>query len=376
MIDKPIAFIDLKAQRDRIRERIDAAISGVIDHGIFIMGREVDEFEGRLAEFTGAGNVIGCGNGTDALQLVLMAEGVGPGDAIFVPAFTFVATAEIAPLLGATPVFVDVLENTFNMDAASLDAAVAAVKDQGLRPRMVIPVDLFGQPADYPSIQKIADNHDLVVVADAAQGLGGSLGGSKAGTLATWTTGSFFPAKPLGCYGDGGVVMTDDADRAALIRSLQVHGKGNNKYDNVRVGVNSRLDTLQAAILIEKLAIFGDELEARDHIALQYTEALGDVAETPVLIEGAKSVWAQYTIKVANRDAVQEKLKEAGIPSAVYYPIPMHRQTAYRNYPVVPGGLPVSDRLAEKVLSLPMHPYMKTEEQQRIIAVVREVLDN
>lgn len=370
MTGKPIAFIDLKAQRDRIRDRLDAAIGGVLDHGGFIMGREVGEFEGQLAEFTGARHVLGCGNGTDALQLVLMAEGVGPGDAVFVPAFTFVATAEIAPLLGATPIFVDVLADTFNLDPASLKAAVTMARDQGLTPKIVIAVDLFGQPTDYPAINAIAAENDMIVVADAAQGLGGSLHGVRAGKLATWTTTSFFPAKPLGCYGDGGAVMTDDDERAALIQSLRVHGKGDDKYDNVRVGVNSRLDTLQAAILKEKLAIFDDELEARDRIARRYSDALKAVVEVPNVIAGGFSAWAQYTLKIANRDAVQARLKEAGVPTMVYYPIPMNRQSGYVGCPVVTGGVPVSDRLAGQVLSLPMHPYMDDETQDRIIAAV------
>jgi dTDP-4-amino-4,6-dideoxygalactose transaminase len=367
MTNSPIAFIDLKAQRNVIRDKIDAAIAGVLDHGVFIMGKEVKEFEAQLAEFTGAKHVLSCGNGTDALQLVLMAEGVGPGDAVFVPAMTFVATAEVLPMLGATPVFVDVLPDTFNMDVESLDAAVKMAKDQGLKPKAVIPVDLFGQTADYPAINALAERHGMFVIADAAQGLGGALNGTRAGALATWTTTSFFPAKPLGCYGDGGAVMTDDDDRAQLIESLRVHGKGSEKYDNVRVGINSRLDTLQAAILKEKLAIFPGELEARDRIAQRYTAALKDVVQTPVVIEGGFSAWAQYTLRVQNRDGVMAALKDVGIPTVIYYPIPMNRQSGYLQYPVVTGGVPVSDALAAEVLSLPMHPYLDEETQDRII---------
>ena len=370
MNDKPIAFIDLKAQRDRIRDKIDTAIAGVVDHGGFIMGKEVGEFETQLANFTGAKYALGCGNGTDALQLVLMAEGVGPGDAVFVPAFTFVASAEVVPLLGATPVFVDVLPDTFNLDVKSLEAAIKMAKNDGLNPKAVIPVDLFGQPADYPAINALAEKHGLIVVADAAQGLGGSLNAKRAGTLAKWSTTSFFPAKPLGCYGDGGAVMTDDEEGANLIKSLRVHGKGSEKYDNVRVGINSRLDTIQAAILKEKLAIFPDELETRDRIAQRYSAALKDVVQTPVMINGGFSAWAQYTLRVKNRDAVMAKLKEAGVPSVVYYPIPMNRQSGYVDYPVVTGGVPVSDALATDVMSLPMHPYMDEETQNRIIESV------
>ncbi len=374
MTDNPIAFIDLKAQRDRIRDKIDAAVMGVIDHCGFIMGKEVGEFEAQLAEFVGVKHAMGCGNGTDALQLVLMAEGITKGDAIFVPAFTFVATAEIAPLVGATPVFVDVLPDTFNMDPASLEAGIETAKAEGLTPKMVIPVDLFGQPADYPAINEIAQRHGMVVMADAAQGLGGSLNSVKAGALATWTTTSFFPAKPLGCYGDGGAVMTDDDDRAALLKSLRIHGKGGDKYDNVRVGVNSRLDTIQAAVLKEKLAIFPDELDARDRVAAKYSESLRDIAEVPTVVDGARSAWAQYTLKVDNRADVQAKLKDKGVPSVVYYPIPMNQQSGYTDYPVVNGGVPVSDALAQRVLSLPMHPYMDDETQDRIIDAVRQAI--
>ena len=373
MLDTPIAFIDLKAQRDTIRERIDAAIARVIDHGAFIMGKEVAEFENALASFTRAKYVMGCGNGTDALQLVLMAEGIGPGDAVFAPAMTFVATVEVVALLGATPVFVDVRPDTFNMDAESLEAAIGHAKTLGLKPRLVIPVDLFGQPADYPSIQGVAERYGLKVLADAAQGLGGALNGHSVGTLATWTTTSFFPAKPLGCYGDGGAVMTDDEQGAELIRSLRVHGKGTNKYDNVRVGINSRLDTIQAAVLIEKLAIFRDELLARDKVARRYSEALADVVQTPVLTKGAESAWAQYTMRVESRDKVQAKLKEAGVPTVIYYPVPMNLQSGYKDYPCAPGGVPVSEQLGQDVLSLPMHPYLDESTQDRIIDAVRKV---
>ena len=370
MPEKNIPFINLKAQRDRIRDGIDTAINKVLDRGDFIMGKEVGEFEAQLSKFTGVKHVISCANGTDALQMVLMAEGVGPGDAVFVPAFTFVATAEVVPLVGATPVFVDVLEETFNMDPDSLELAIRETEKLGLKPRAVIPVDLFGQPADYPAINAIAEKYGLTVIADGAQGLGGSLNGNKVGKLATWTTTSFFPAKPLGCYGDGGAVLTDDDECAALLKSLRVHGKGGEKYDNVRVGVNSRLDTIQAAILIEKLAIFPDELEARNRIAKRYSEGLKEVAEVPSIIDGGFSAWAQYTLKLGNRNEVRADLNEAGVPAVVYYPIPMNRQSGYTGYPVVSGGVPVSDKLAEQVLSLPMHPYLGEQTQDLIIGVV------
>lgn len=369
-----IPFIDLAAQRRRLGERIDQAIARVLDHGGFILGPEVAELERQLAEFCGAKHCITCANGTDALQLVLMAEGVEPGDAVFVPAFTFVATAEVVPPTGATPLFVDVRESDFTLDPASLEAGIAEAKRLGLKPRMVVPVDLFGHPADYDAIEAIAAREDLVVVADSAQGFGSSYKGRKSGTLAGYTTTSFFPAKPLGCYGDGGAIFTNDADRAALLRSLRFHGKGADKYDNVRIGLNSRLDTIQAAILLEKLAIFADELAARGRVAQRYSGALSDLVGVPQESAGCRSAWAQYTALVPVRDALAEACKAEGVPTAVYYPVPMHRQTGYKGYPTVPGGLPVSDRLSRQVISLPMHPYLDEAAQDRIIAAVRRAL--
>lgn len=366
-----IAFIDLQAQRARLGDKIDSAIQKVLTHGGFIMGPEVREFEARLAEFCGAKHAISCSSGTDALLLPLMAEGVGAGDAVFVPSMTFASTAEVVALLGATPVFCDVLEDTFNMDPASLEAAIAAAKEKGLTPKAVIPVDLFGQPADFESLLPIAEKNGLFVLDDAAQGFGGTVKGKKIGTFGNATATSFFPAKPLGCYGDGGAVLTDDDTLADVMRSLRVHGKGTDKYDNVRVGVNARLDTIQAAILIEKLAIFPDEIEARNRIATRYNELLKDVAVVPVVAEGAVSVWAQYTLKVKDRAALQADIKNRGVPTAVYYPLPLHRQTAYKECPTPSGGLPVSDRLAESVISLPMHPYLDDPTQDRIVEAVR-----
>lgn len=365
-----IPFIDLHAQRDRIRDRLDAAMARVLDHGGFIMGPEVGAFETQLAEFCGVPHALGCANGTDALQLVLMAEGIGPGDAVFVPAFTFVASAEVVPLMGATPVFVDVDEATFNISAASLKSAIQTAKAEGLNPRLVIAVDLFGLPADYALINAIAKDNRLVVLADSAQGLGGSIGGKRSGSLADWTTTSFFPAKPLGCYGDGGAVMCADDEKAALIKSLRIHGKGGDKYDNVRIGINSRLDTLQAAILIEKLAIFEDEIERRNVVAQRYAEGLGNAVRVPHVPDGYGSSWAQYTVQLENRADVSAKLREAGIPTAVYYPIPMHKQSGYLDYPVAENGLAVSESLSANVLSLPMHPYIQQGDQDHVIAEV------
>ncbi|WP_448207930.1 DegT/DnrJ/EryC1/StrS family aminotransferase [Azospirillum sp. sgz302134] len=371
-----LAFIDLQAQRLRLGDRIDRAIGRVLEHGGFIMGPEVQELEARLAAFAGVRHCVTCANGTDALQLALMARSIGPGDAVFVPAFTFAATAEAPALLGATPVFVDVTEDTFTMAPASLEAAIDTARRSGLRPAAVIPVDLFGQPADYERILPIAHAHTLFVLADAAQSFGATLSGRRVGGLGDATTTSFFPAKPLGCYGDGGAVLTDDDHLAAMLRSLRVHGQGSNKYDNVRLGLNSRLDTIQAAILIEKLAVFEAEIEARSRIAGVYSAGLAscDGVWTPVIMPGATSVWAQYTMRSERRDALAACMKAAGIPTAVYYPIPLNRQQGYARCPVALGGVPVAERLAASVLSLPMHPYLEADAQERIVAAVHAAL--
>lgn len=367
-------FIDLKAQYARLKPSVDARIHAVLDHGQYILGPEVGQLEQALAQYCGAAHVVTCANGTDALSLVLMAEGVGAGDAVFVPAFTFVATAEVLPPLGATPFFVDVLPDTFNIDPKSLEVAIADARRMGLRPRAVIPVDLFGQPADYGTVRSVCREHDILVLADAAQSFGGSLHNQRVGVLGDFTTTSFFPAKPLGCYGDGGAIITDSDRGAELLRSLRFHGKGSDKYDNVRIGLNSRLDTLQAAVLLEKLAIFPSEVEARDRVAKRYTEALADVVTVPRLIDGAKSVWAQYTIRVPERDRVAAACKAAGVPTAVYYPIPLHRQTGYAQHPSVSTGLAVSEMLAADVLSLPMHPYLDEATQDQIISAVQKAV--
>ena len=369
--EAPIAFIDLQAQRRRLGTRIDDAIGRVLDHGRFIMGPEVAELESRLATHCGAEHVIGCSSGTDGLVLGLMALGVGPGDAVFVPSFTFAATAESVALVGATPVFVDILPDSFNMDPASLTAAIESIQaDQAYRPAGVIPVDLFGQPADYRAIEPVAVAHGLWVMADAAQSYGALLDNRRIGTIGRVAVTSFFPAKPLGCYGDGGAIFTDDGDLAAILRSLLSHGKGREKYDNVRIGMNGRLDTIQAAILLEKIGIFDDEVRLRQQVAARYDSGLRDIVEVPALVEGATSVWAQYTLVLDDRDVVAAKLKERGIPTAIYYPRPLHRQTAYQDFPMAPGGLPVSEELSGRVLSLPMHPYLDAATQDRIIAAL------
>jgi dTDP-4-amino-4,6-dideoxygalactose transaminase len=369
-----IAFIDLAAQRRRLGGRIDRAIAQVLDHGQFIMGPEVRELEVALARFADARHCISCANGTDALLLVLMAKGVKAGDAVFCPSFTFAATAEVVALAGATPVLVDVLEDSFNLDAASLEVGITTAKRNGLKPVGVIPVDLFGQPADYDAIDAVATAHGLWVLADAAQSFGATYRGRKVGSLAWATTTSFFPAKPLGCYGDGGAIFTDDGELATIIKSLRVHGQGSDKYDNVRIGLNGRLDTVQAAVLLEKLAIFPEEIAARDRVAAIYAEALSELVATPQLIAGASSVWAQYTVRCAERDSLAARLKAAGVPTAIYYPKPLHQQTAYCGYPVAGNGLPISERLAREVLSLPMHPYLDAATQDRIVEILRTAI--
>jgi dTDP-4-amino-4,6-dideoxygalactose transaminase len=376
-----IAFIDLQAQRERIADRIDAALSAAVREGAYIMGSQVKAVEADLAAFSGAARCISCGNGTDALALPLMAWGVGEGDAVFCPSFTFAATAEIVPWTGAEPVFVDILPDTLNIDPAKLEAAIQNVLAEGrLKPRAIIAVCLFGQPADYPAISAIARKYDLKLIADSAQGFGGTINGRHASDWADAVTTSFFPAKPLGCYGDGGAVLTNDASLAVLMDSLRVHGKAtaadiagqtfdhDPKYMNVRIGMNSRLDTLQAAILLEKLAIFPGEIEARNRVAQRYSKALAPhVAAVPTVPEGFVSTWAQYTIEHPNRDGLAAHLKALGVPTAVYYPIPMHRQIAYSAYQAGPLDLKVTDAKSRTVISLPMHPYLDETTQDRII---------
>ncbi len=373
---KPMPFIDLKAQQGLIRSRIDAAIKKVLDHGAYIMGPEVGEFEKQLAEFCGVKHAIGCANGTDALGLGLMAKGVGPGDAIFVPSFTYAATAEVVAWVGATIIFIDSLEGTYNMDPKSLEAGVHTAKKLGLKPCGVIPVDLFGQPADYDAIQSIADENDLWIMADGAQSFGAAYKGRKVGNIGDLATTSFFPAKPLGCYGDGGAIFTNDDVLASIIKSLRVHGQGTDKYDNVRVGMNGRLDTIQAAILIEKLKVFPDELVVRQKAADAYNAELKDIVHTPHLLEGATSSWAQYTVRLPekiNRTQLMVNLKEVGVPTMVYYGKPMHQQEAYKHYPVADEkGLPVCEALAKEVLSLPMSGYVTNEQLEKVIGAVHE----
>ena len=366
-----IPFIDLKAQQARLRKEIDAAIARVLDHGQYILGPEVGLFEQELAAYTGAGHVVSCANGTDALRLVHLAEEVGPGDAVLAPSMTFVATVEPTLLCGATPVYVDIDPHSFNMSPAGLPEAYARAKKAGLRPRLIIPVDLYGLPADYDAIMDFAEAHGLVVVADAAQSMGARRGCVHTGAMAHYTCTSFFPAKPLGCYGDGGAVLTDDAEAAARLRSIRYHGKGTDKYDNVRVGLNSRLDTLQAAILREKLRILDDEIEARERIAQRYTALLDGAVETPAVPNSTHSAWAQYSIMSDRRGELQAALKAQGIPTGIYYPNPLHRQSAYGHGLMPMEGLPATDHVAARILSLPMHPYLEEEMQDGIADAVR-----
>lgn len=372
--DAPIEFVDLAAQRAAIGDGMQRAIERVVAHGQFILGPEVTELEAALAAFCGARGAICCGNGTDALQLALMVKGVGRGDAVLVPSFTFVATAEAVRLTGATPVFADVLPSTFNLDPAGLAAAEEAARQAGLHPRGLITVDLYGLPAEYDRINAFAAERGLFVIADAAQSFGARYHGAAVGTLAEITTTSFFPSKPLGCYGDGGAVLCGDADAEAALRSLHVHGRGTDKYDNVRVGMNSRLDTVQAAVLLQKLTVFPGELDARQRIAERYAAGLGNAVGVPAMPNGSRSAWAQYTITVADRDAVAARLRAAGVPTAVYYRKPLHRQAAYDDCPRPPAGLPTSDRLAAEALSLPMHPYLTASMQDRVIQAVHQAV--
>lgn len=361
-------FIDLRAQQKRIKDKLDKRIQEVLRHGAYIMGPEVRELEQNLSNFCGAKHSITCANGTDAIQIALMALDVKKRDAVFVPSFTFASTIEVVPLTGATPIIVDIDKDTFNIDPESLKRSIIHAKELGLNPAVVIPVDLFGLPANYDAINKIADNENLKVIGDSAQGFGGTINGQTTGSFADITTTSFFPAKPLGCYGDGGAIFTNDDALAQMIKSIRVHGKGTEKYDNIRVGLNSRLDTLQAAILLEKLAIYPDEIHSRQRAAERYNDLLEGHFATPFIPEGYTSVWAQYSIKTEPklRDVLKDKLQKDGIPTMVYYPKPLHDQVAYKDYPRDPKGLANSEAAPKEVLCLPMHPYLDLQTQTKI----------
>lgn len=363
-MNAPVPFIDLQAQYSRLKPQIDARMHAVLDHGQFILGPEVAEFERALGEYAGGVNVVGVSNGTDALMMALMAHDIGPGDAVYVPGFTFTATAEAVLMLGATPVFVDVSAGSCNLDADDLARAIDATR--GLRPAAVIAVDLFGLPADYRRISEIAAAHGMHVIADAAQSLSGAIEGVRVGKLAPLTATSFFPAKPLGCFGDGGALFTPDAEMAEKLRSIRGHGTGKAKYDIVRIGMNARLDTLQAAVLLVKLTVLEDERARREKLSRYYDSRLSNIVTAPARPAGYQSAWAQYTIQLDNRDAVQAALAKSGIPTQIYYPRPMHLQPAYARYGGGEGSLPVSENLSRRVLSLPMHPYMPEDVAARI----------
>lgn len=368
-----IPFIDLQAQRQRLGASLARAIEEAVTGGQWVMGPQVHALEEQLAEFAGVKHAIACANGTDALMIVLRAWEIGPRDAVFVPAFTFAASAEVVALVGATPVFVDVREDTYNMCPRSLESAIALVHEEGrLHPRVVMPVDLFGQPADYRALEPVVAREKLLMLCDTAQAFGATLDSRHTANTGDAAATSFFPAKPLGCYGDGGCTFTNDDDLNALLRSIRIHGQGADKYENVRIGVNSRLDTIQAAILVEKLKIFPDEIEQRERIARRYNALLSrsNRIRVPRIIDGARSTWAQYTIEVPDRDRVHRDLKAKGIPTAIYYPTPLSAQKGYRHYPSAPT--PVSERLSGSVISLPMHPYLDEATQDAIVAAVLE----
>ena len=372
-----IPFIDLASQQARIRERIDHNLATVLDHGAYIMGPEVLAIEARLAESAGTKHCISCSSGTDALILALLAQGLRPGQGVIVPSFTFAASAEVMPVLGAVPVFAEIDPQTFNLDPASLGAAMTAASAAGVEIVGIIGVGLFGQPADYTAIGAFAAANGLWVIDDAAQSFGASWDGVPVGQLADLTCTSFFPAKPLGCYGDGGAVFTDDDDKAEIMRSCRIHGMGRTRYENIRIGMTARLDTMQAAVLDAKLDIFEDELARRQQVAERYAAMLGNIVETPRLSDAATSSWAQYTIKLpegADRDHVATVMRAHDVPTAVYYPVPMHQQPPYRNFPVADGGLDVTSDLCARVLALPMHPYLEASVQEQIAAALATAL--
>jgi dTDP-4-amino-4,6-dideoxygalactose transaminase len=369
-------FIDLQAQRARIAARLDAAVSKVIAEGKYILGPEVGEFEKRLADYVGVSHVAACANGTDALLIPLMASGIGPGDAVFCPSFTFAATAEVVALAGAEPVFVEIDADTYTMDPQDLEAAIAAIKAEGrLDAKAVIPVDLFGVAANYDAIGAIARREGLLVLSDAAQSIGGRHNNTMCGAFGDVAATSFYPAKPLGCYGDGGAMFSNDAEFTEKLRSIAFHGKGESQYDNVVVGLNSRLDTIQAAILLEKLAILEDEMQARQDVAARYAEGLAGYVKTPVIPEGSRSAFAQYAIETDGRDDLRAALSAEGIPSVIYYVKPLHLQEAYKHFPRTPRGLPISESLPERILCLPMHPYLSADDQGSIIDAIRRFAD-
>ena len=372
-------FRDLKAQYNALKDEMDQAILDVVASSAYVMGPKIKEMETAFAEYVGVKHCIACNSGTDALLLALKAWNVKPDDAVFVPSFTFFASAEVVAIQGATPVFVDVDKDTFNMDVSDLERKIEQTKKAGkLTPRVIIAVDLFGLPADFKTIRQVADKHGLYLLEDGAQGFGGRIEGKEACTFGDIATTSFFPAKPVGCYGDGGAVFTNNDAWAELIDSYHLHGKGSDRYDNIRIGMNSRLDSIQAVILLVKLKAFkAYELADVNKVAARYTEQLKDVVRTPIVPKGFYSSWAQYTLQVENKEVragLQVALKALDIPTAIYYPIPMHRQTAFSYLNPNENQCPVSDKLAESVISLPIHPYLSIEDQDRICRAIRDFM--
>jgi UDP-2-acetamido-2-deoxy-ribo-hexuluronate aminotransferase len=372
-------FIDLKAQQARIKDKIDSRIQDVLKHGKYIMGPEVAELEKELADYVGAKHALSCASGTDALLLALMAYNIGPGDAIITCPFTFIATAEVISLLGATPVFVDMDSKSYNLDPSKLEAVISETKKSDLNLKGIIGVDMFGLPADYDAINAIAKEHGLFVIEDAAQSFGGEYKGRKACSLADITCTSFFPAKPLGCYGDGGMCFSNDDQVVDIMKSIRVHGQGSDKYNNVRIGINGRLDTLQAAILLEKFGIFPEEIQLRQKVTAVYKELFdsigGGVVSPPQVTEGYLSAWAQYSIQAKDeehRSDLQAKLKEAGIPTAIYYPKPLHLQDAFSNLNYKAGDFPVCEAISKRIFAIPMHPYLTREQQETIVKAIAE----
>lgn len=364
-------FIDLKAQQSRIRDKIETNINKVLDHGKYIMGPEIKELEEKLASYAGTRWAVGVASGTDALLMPLMAYEIGPGDAVFTTPFTFIATAEVIQLLGATPVFADIQPDTFNIDPDKLEEAIVKTLNEGkLKPKGIIPVDLFGQTADYDEINAIAKKYNLFVIQDAAQSFGASYKGAKSCSNADVASTSFFPAKPLGAYGDGGMIFTNNKDMYDKLQSIRIHGKGSNKYDNIRVGINGRLDTIQAAILMAKMEIFDDEINLRQQVAEKYSEGLKNSCTVPLVKDYNISAWAQYSLLHPNRDGVLNALKESGIPGAIYYPLPLHLQKAFLHLEYQQGDFPLSETAADQIFSVPMHPYLGDEDQKKIMEVI------